>query len=433
LIPPGSASILGHIFSGLHHPTEILDSDVATDRAIMFLSVSDQLGGSEIALLQMIAGIRRLRPSWKVQLVLPGRGPLLDRAERLGADCVILPMPKPLARLGEFGSVNARWPAVAKLVLAARLSVVAVVVPGYLARLRRVTRSAAPTILHTNGVKAHVLGARVDPKLRVIWHVHEYVGSRPLTRKLLRAHEGRVAGIVTNSASVKRDIEAAVSPKAAVHVVHNAVDLETFRPEGAAENLDARAGLPAPSSPVVRVGLVGTFARWKGHDVFLRAIAALPAQSSVRAYVIGEAVYDTTGSQYSLDELKQIARGFGIAERVGFTGFLRSAPAMRALDVVVHASTQPEPFGLVIAEAMACGRAVITSAAGGAAELVRPDHDAVTHAPGDANDLAKAIARLSADANLRRELGARARTAACDRFHPDRLARELVDLYEQVA
>jgi glycosyltransferase involved in cell wall biosynthesis len=106
---------------------------------------------------------------------------------------------------------------------------------------------------------------------------------------------------------------------------------------------------------------------------------------------------------------------------------------MRALDVVVHASTQPEPFGLVIAEAMACGRAVITSATGGAAELVRPEQDAVTHAPGDANDLARAIARLAADAHLRRDLGAQARIAACERFHPDRMARELVDLYEQVA
>jgi glycosyltransferase involved in cell wall biosynthesis len=48
----------------------------------------------------------------------------------------------------------------------------------------------------------------------------------------------------------------------------------------------------------------------------------------------------------------------------------RPADAMRALDVVVHASTDPEPFGLVVAEAMACGRAVTTSGTGGASELI---------------------------------------------------------------
>jgi glycosyltransferase involved in cell wall biosynthesis len=401
--------------------------------SVMFLSVSDQLGGSEIALLQMIDGIRRLRPAWKIHVVLPGRGPLLDRAEGLGADCVILPMPKPLARLGEFGALNARWPLMARMALAARVGIVAVFLPGYLARLRRVARSAGPAILHTNGVKAHVLGSRVDSNLRVIWHMHEYVGGRTVTRQLLRSHVQRVAAIVANSGSVKRDVEETVSPQATVHVIHNAVDLETFRPDGAAEDLDARAGLPASSGPVVRVGLIGTFARWKGHEVFLRAIAAVPRELMVRGYVIGEAVYDTTGSQHSLTELREMAGTLGITDRVGFTGFLRPAPAMRALDMVVHASTQPEPFGLVIAEAMACGRAVITSGAGGAAELVRPGVDAVTHTPGDAADLARTIARLVTDPALRRDLGGRARIAACEHFNPDRLAAELVNLYEQVA
>ena len=55
---------------------------------------------------------------------------------------------------------------------------------------------------------------------------------------------------------------------------------------------------------------------------------------------------------------------------MGFTGFVaHSAAAMRTLDVVVHASTEPEPFGLVIAEAMATGRPVIISYSGGAEEL----------------------------------------------------------------
>ena len=54
---------------------------------------------------------------------------------------------------------------------------------------------------------------------------------------------------------------------------------------------------------------------------------------------------------------------------------------MRALDIVVHASTEPEPFGLTIAEGMASGRAVIVSAAGGAAEIVQDGVDALTCAP----------------------------------------------------
>jgi glycosyltransferase involved in cell wall biosynthesis len=84
----------------------------------------------------------------------------------------------------------------------------------------------------------------------------------------------------------------------------------------------------------------------------------------------------------------------------------------------------------VIAEAMACGRAVIVSRAGGAAELVSHDVDALTHPPGDVGELAARIAALAADAPLRARLGAAARATAERRFDQTRLAREIVPVYQ---
>jgi glycosyltransferase involved in cell wall biosynthesis len=81
---------------------------------------------------------------------------------------------------------------------------------------------------------------------------------------------------------------------------------------------------------------------------------------------------------------------------------------LRALDVVVHASTSPEPFGLVIAEAMACERPVIVSVAGGAAEIVTLGVDALGHHPGDAEGLAARMTELAIDPALRRRLGSAA-------------------------
>ncbi len=400
---------------------------------IAYLSVSDQLGGSEIALLEMIKGVRRLRPSWAVHLILPGRGPLLDQAEAAGADCTVLPLPSALARLGESAAEDARWSVVSRATLAVRLALVATTLPRYTGRMRRLLRNINPSIVHTNGLKAHVVGSRAAGDAKVAWHIHDYVGPRRVTRSLLRAHRHRAAAILANSRSVAADVTTAIEPLSPVMVVYNAVNLQTFTPDGPAQNLDAAAGWTPATTPVVRVGLVATFARWKGHDVFLRALAKIPFDAPVRAYVVGEPLYDTSGSQYTMDELKTLAAHAGVGSRIGFTGFLQSAPTMRALDIVVHASTRSEPFGLVIAEAMASGRAVITSASGGAAELVEPEVDALTHASGDADSLADAILRLVADAGLRRRLGARARASACRRFDPDRLARDLVSVYEQIA
>jgi glycosyltransferase involved in cell wall biosynthesis len=179
------------------------------------------------------------------------------------------------------------------------------------------------------------------------------------------------------------------------------------------------------------MGLLGTFARWKGHDVFLRALSQIRA-AGVRGYIIGEPIYETAASQFSMRELQELSVGYGLAGSVGFTGRIHDAPgALRALDVVVHASTEPEPFGLVIAEAMACGRPIIVSRAGGAAEIAQAG--ALFHRPGDAADLAARLSELIADPAQRRALGTAGRDAAERLFNRDRLANSLVTIYEALA
>jgi glycosyltransferase involved in cell wall biosynthesis len=303
--------------------------------------------------------------------------------------------------------------------------------PRYLGRLRRAIRSFAPDIIHTNGLKMHVLAGWATPSIPVVWHLHDYLGSRPLTTALLRRSTSHCAAIVANSMSVANDAREAIGRGVKVVPIYNAVDLDRFSPSGDRLDLDRLAGLPHAPEGTIRVGLLGTFARWKGHETFLRAVAELPRELPVRAYVIGDALYQTDGSQYSGEELRRVAASLGLAERVGFTGFVNEADAaLRALDIVVHASTMPEPFGLVIAEAMACGRAVIVSRAGGAAELVSHDVDALTHTPGKVGDLAARIAALAADGLLRARLGAAARARAERQFDHTRLAREIVPVYE---
>jgi glycosyltransferase involved in cell wall biosynthesis len=102
---------------------------------------------------------------------------------------------------------------------------------------------------------------------------------------------------------------------------------------------------------------------------------------------------------------------------------------LRALDIAVHASIEPEPFGLAVAEAMSTGRAVIASDSGGVGELVVAGETALTHPAGDATALAQRIARLARDKALRDRLGANARTAAAAMFDRRRVAHALAALY----
>jgi glycosyltransferase involved in cell wall biosynthesis len=182
----------------------------------------------------------------------------------------------------------------------------------------------------------------------------------------------------------------------------------------------------------MRVGLVATFAYWKGHEVFLRAAAAVTG--SHRFYVVGGPIYATGGSQWSLDDLRARAAALGVAERVGFTGFVEDVPAaMRGLDVVVHASTEPEPFGLAIVQAMACGRPVVTTAVGGARELIVPEENALAVPPVDSAALARAIDRLAAEPALRARLAQAGRVNVERHFSRVYLAEKAVAFYEGLA
>jgi len=202
---------------------------------------------------------------------------------------------------------------------------------------------------------------------------------------------------------------------------------------GKSLDLDAASGLePAPPG-TVRVGLVATFARWKGHQVFLEALARLSSRTPVRGYIIGAPIYQTGGSQWSLEELRRQANRLGLEGRVGFTGFVDDVSgAMRSLDIVVHASTQPEPFGMVIIEAMACARPIVASRAGGAAELITEGDNALSHPPGDSTALAELIMLLACNQELRERMGKAGRTTAERLFGRDRLAGELISLYRQI-
>jgi glycosyltransferase involved in cell wall biosynthesis len=395
---------------------------------IAYLNPSGSMGGAETSLVSLLSGIREAEPDWRLTLVLGEEGPLRRNAEALGVEVVIVAFPKPLARLGDAGRRQPLW-FHAFAVFRASLAIAR-----YAGRMAALLRDLRPDLIHTNGFKMHVIGAWArPPRTPVLWHVHDYVRSRPVMGKALRWRRGRCAAAVVNSGSVAEDVRAALGSRVPVVTLYNAIDLQRFSPAGAILDLDRLSGMEPGGTGIIRIGLVATFARWKGHKVFLEALSLLPPSLPVRGYIIGGPIYQTAGSQFSLEELRDEAARLKISHKVGLTGFVDdAAAAMRALDIVVHASTQPEPFGMVIIEGMACEKAVIASEGGGASELFVEGQNAVGHQPGDAAALALQMERLASDEALRRRLGKAGRETTEQLFSRGRLANELLAVYQDV-
>ena len=389
---------------------------------ILFLNPIGEIGGAERVLLTAIAGVRREIPDAVVRLIALTDGPLLVEAEKLGAEVAVVPMATGLGQLGD-SQVRGRG-VKGKLGLALRAVPASFGAARLLLRLRSAIRRFAPDLVHSNGIKTHLLSRfAVTRGVPVVWHIHDFIGLRPAAGGMLQRASGRVRAAVAISEAVAKDC-ATVLPNVPVTRVLNAVDLARFAP-GPGIELDA-----APTG-MLRVGLVATYAKWKGHLTLLDAAAQL-LDLPIRWYLVGGAIY-RTAAQFTEAELQSEIAQRGLEDRVAILGFTAdTAEVYRSLDVVVHASTLPEPFGLTIAEAMACGRAVVVSAAGGAVELFTDGHDALGFPPGDAGKLAATIRRLAEDPPLRARLGENARRTAQARFDPVRFGRELSAVYERV-
>ena len=194
---------------------------------VAYVSVSDGLGGSEWPRRDDrgdspgptgLAAVSRSA----------GRGPLLERLSAAGASSTSCrfrshsPVPaSPRSSMTRPG----RWASFGLSLLRA-----GAVMPAYRAAARREIDRIAPDIVHTNGLKAHVIGARTVRRVPLVWHMHEYVGRRPLTRALLRRHIGRTSAMVANSASVAADVEQALKPSPAVRVIHIACRSRGLQP-----------------------------------------------------------------------------------------------------------------------------------------------------------------------------------------------------------
>ena len=396
---------------------------------ILFFNPTGILGGAERNLLDVLTSLRSARPEWRLRVLLGDEGPLRGAVEALGLECMALPLPRTVARLGDAGLSGLSG----RVRLAARTPAAAVATAGYVKRLKAWMRAEAPDRVVTNGMKAHVLGAWTAPRnVPVLWNLQDFVRARPIMAHLLRASAGRNVSVVALSLAVAADVAQTLDHYAEISTIHSAIDVTQFAPgAGQGSDLDRAAGLaPAPEG-TVRVGLVATFARWKGHEVFLEAASRVPDDRPCRFYIVGGPIYRSAGSQYSINELKGRAEALGLGGRVAFTGHQADpVAALRSLDIVVHASTRPEPFGRVIVEGMACARAVVAMRDGGAAELFQDNVDALGCRPGRVDELAGAITRLVDDPALRARLGAAGRETALTRFDRARLADEWLPLLE---
>lgn len=210
-------------------------------------------------------------------------------------------------------------------------------------------------------------------------------------------------------------------------VVPNGLMLDTLPVTGA--DLCSEFGW-SPGQPIV--AMPGRLESWKGHHVFLRAAATIARRDpSVRFLVIGGALYGRDRAYAK--GLPRLAAELGIAGATVFTG--HRTDAMRLLagaDLVCHCSTAPEPFGMVLIEAMALRTAVIATRGGGPDEIVDDGRTGLLVDPGDPGQLAAAMAHVLAHDDLRTRMVDAAQREVHTSYSAVQMARSMAGVYHGV-
>ena len=382
---------------------------------VLFVSdTGDQLGGAERSMLSLVERLDPSRYELHARLGEEGRLATLLRGAHVDV------------RIGRLGTIT-RTRNPLKLLLYAAYFVHGVVSLAWLIRRCKID------IVHVNKntLAIHAVPAAWLARAKALWHVRNRVRNFGRVGGWLVR---RCAALAVVSESIGEPFRQAF-PEIAdrLHVVHEGIDPAPFAARET--GTDFRDSIGAQPGERL-VGTVGRLTPWKGQDDFLRAAAVVAAEHpEARFLVVGDCV--SSQAERAADEayresLHALAEELGIADRVRFTGYREDvAAAMNALDVFVLPSHE-EPFGIVVLEAMAAGRPIAATRAGGVPDIVRDEQEALLVPPRDVGALAAAIGRLLADGELAARLGRAAEARVAEEFPLWRFAARIRGIYENL-
>ena len=226
----------------------------------------------------------------------------------------------------------------------------------------------------------------------------------------------------------KRMQEVLQVPTEKTSVIYDGIALEQLDLQ--ADGLEFRRRYAIPVDAYV-VGLVGLLIPWKGQELFLDAAMLLRDKIPNLKMLIVGGTPDECVAYEAL--LRQRVKQERLDELIGFTGHVTAMEQVyNGLDVVVSASTSPEPLGTVVIEAMAMGRPLIGPRHGGAAEMMEHLKTGLLFTPNDALALACEIERLFIDPALALQLGHDARVHALNTFAIAHHTEQIQTLYHQL-
>jgi L-malate glycosyltransferase len=347
-------------------------------KRVLFYNHTGQVSGGERMLLLLLRYLQR--SCFEPMVACPLAGPLAKACEEIGVE------------VHGIRAVDARF-----TLRPDRIAGYAASISSASADLRSLVRRLQPDLIHANSVRSGLVAnlATVAIDVPVVWHVHDILPPHPFTAtiRLLARRSKRTRMIACSTAAAR-----SISRTDQVTVIRNGIELNKFQFQPGMDQL-TRGELGITPDQFV-FGTVGQIAERKGQvqlvEAFAEVLNSIPHAVLV---IVGSPLFEHDHNYAA--RAKSCVSDLGLDRHVRFLGQRRDIPGlMRAFDAFVLNSAN-ETFGLVLAEAMACGTPVIATRGGGVPEIVIDGRTGRLVDHGDRQGLARAMVELGTNQPLR--------------------------------
>lgn len=365
---------------------------------VLFVHSSSELYGSDRSLLNIVKGINKAK--YNVYVMLPCQGLLADEIRKITNVKVIIFEVAVLRRKNlSIAGMKSYFMNVYKSV----------------EFIKRFIRKNDINIVDTN--TAVVFPGAIAAKqchVKSVWHVREIVKSKVENWVISHVMQRYSDIIIANS---KATAEALLVNRHIVRVVYNAVDDDVSHEHSSHE--------------ILTVGMAGRINRWKGQKLFVDMAEIIHAKYPEVQFQIAGDVYE--GENFLMEELKAYIADKSLQDVVILLGQVGDMGAFYSgVDVFVLPSIQPEPFGLVVIEAMAHGIPVVATKHGGPVEIISDGIDGFLVNYRDAQEMAKRVEELLISEDMRNKMGENGKIKKERQFSTASMVKNIENIFNEV-
>lgn len=260
---------------------------------------------------------------------------------------------------------------------------------------------------HTLAALIGILFAR-KRKIKHLWHVQEIIAKPKVLNFLFKKalsldcnHKVVYDSIATMNFWIDNNSKLTKKSEA----VWNGVETKNIQSFTNAELQEVRENFFFSSKEEIVISLVGRINSWKGQQLLLKSFNQLVNKyNSIKLVYLGSA---PPNQEIFETELKKQISEFGLENKVVVIPFQKEIEKFwNAIDIAVVPSTEPEPFGMVVIEAMLAKKPVVASNHGGPTEIVVHNETGLLFEPNNYKSLSDALEKLIANEELRKLYGA---------------------------